>query len=209
MLVALSAAVAIVAAPAALAHSPRPSITKFAISGPRPGGLGGVIELKIAARNAKTCSLDGPSSVIGAGWEGRCSSRGRVLRIWVAANLRESRVTYRLRLVAHGKGGTTDRTLTITIPGELPLETGLWNLTIETNPPVPIEILADGMVLVPSEPQDFGTWTYSHRTLKFDLLASGTSTVLDFEASGPHGGPFTGVASEGTEKGPFQLKHLP
>lgn len=180
------------AAPAASAHGA--TITTFGISGARPTATAGVIELKIAARDASTCTLTGPVAVIGGEWEGRCSTRVRVHRIWIAENATERAATYRLRLVAHGKHGSARRTLTITIPAEPKFDTGFWKLTVgagSEKESYVADFEADGLVTLTSPP-DTGSWSYMHRVLKFNLSASGGEPLF-FEVSGPPGGPLTGT----------------
>ncbi len=200
---AVAVAAVLLAASPAWAHTSRPDITSFAISGARPEATAGIIKLKIVARNAKTCTIAGPSSVIGTSWEGPCSSHAKIVRIWIAENLRESRATYRLRLIAHGKGGTSSRTLTITIPGEPPLATGAWTLTVSTTM-LALNFEADGAITVTGLPGATGSWTYKHRTLKFDLKEN--TTTLEFEGTGPADGPINGTLKAGTEMIPFHLE---
>ncbi len=137
------------------------------------------------------------------GHEHRRTNR-RLEPIWIAENLRESRVSYHLRLIAHGKGGTTSRALTITIPGEPPFVTGFWSLTIVSSSPAIVGFEPDGLVTVPEDTKDEGLWTYKHRTLKFTIaIEVGT---YEFEASGPPGGPFIGTVKLGANSGPFKLE---
>lgn len=207
--VAAAVALALLAASPAWAHTSRPDVTSFAISGARPEATAGVIKLKLAVHNAKTCVMSGPSSVIGARWYGSCSSRAQIVRVWIPENASERAVTYRLHLVARGKAGTSSRTLTITIPGEPKFDAGAWDIVVESNPPIEIEFLADGQIVVPSEPTTSGSWTYHHRLLRFVLTASGSPDVVIFEASGPAGGPLTGDASLEGKMIPIKLERLP
>jgi len=166
------------------------------------------VTFKVALRNAKTCALSGPSSVIGVGWQGRCSKHALTLRVWVPPNTTEKAKAYRLKLIAKGTGGTASRTIAFSVPGEPRLETGEWLVQIESATEFVADFEADGKISLPSESTVTGSWTYKHRKLTFDLTESGSPTVLFFEATGLAGGPFTGVASQGKVTGAFTMKHV-
>ncbi len=190
VLAALGVILLVAAAPAGAAQAP--SIKAFALTA-RPKATGGVIGVKIEVKGGRTCSLTGPSAVVGLEWEGRCPSRSHVHRIWIPENTSETAKTYRVRLVAHGPRGTTSRTLKITVPGEAKLVTGEWLWTIKigtTEVPYLLTLEPDGTLTDKSIPGFTGHWSYKHRVLKFDILV-GTETA-SMESSGGREGPFSG-----------------
>src|SRR3974390_305936 len=76
-------------APAASANK-APRITRFAIRGSAPTELGGVVALKLGVKGAPSCRLEGPASVVGVEWQGRCGAHHGIHQIWVQPNTRES-----------------------------------------------------------------------------------------------------------------------
>lgn len=205
------AALCMLAAPAAsqAKTAAKPAITKFAVGGVAPTATAGIFEIEIAAKNAKSCTLTGPVAVIGSEWEGRCSKHARIHLVWIPENTEEATRTYHLTLVAHGTRHTAKRTITITIPGEPKFEPGIWIVTIEGSTKAELDFLTNGTLTVPVEPKDYGSWSYHHKVLKFDITATGATEILSFEATGPPGGPFAGRVTIGTESGAFTLEKAP
>jgi hypothetical protein len=179
------ACAAVPASAAAATH--KPVIKHFALTGSPLTEAAGVAKLKVQVRGATSCTIDGPGSVVGVEWTGRCSAHARVHEIWIPANTSERVERLTLTLSARGPGGVTRRRLTVVVPGESKLELGVWRLTIgefgapggESND---VELLADGTWIAEKDTVG-GQWSYAHREIHFTLPGSVTISAV----GGPKG----------------------
>ena len=181
------------AATAAVAH--RPKITSFGLTRALTPQAG-VVEVRIKVRGATYCSLRGPAAVVGDEWEGRCSPRGRTLRLWLPANATASTIRYRLTLTARSGRRSVRRTVTLAVPAEENFATGNWVLHLfaggKEEVQYKIDFFPDG-TLTSEVPLAgiTGTWKYRERVLTFTLAVASKDETTTLTVSGPPHGPLT------------------